>query len=117
VTRSRALQLLSGGLLAWGVLLVARPRQVAAALAPGYPADRDWVVRLLGARQVLQHAVLLATQDRPVTYAGVAVDTLHALSMLPVTRSATYGRAALISGGTAAASAALTAVLAGRDDD
>ena len=114
MTRTRALQLLSGSLLTWGAVLVVRPRQVAAALAPEYPADKDWVVRVLGARQVVQHAVLLAAHDRPVTYAGVAVDALHALSMLPVTRSATYGRAARISGGTAAASAVLTAALGGR---
>lgn len=115
MNRTRALQLLSVGLLSWGAVLVVRPRQVAAALAPEYPADKDWVVRVLGARQVVQHAVLLAAHDRPVTSAGVVVDALHALSMLPVTRSARYGRAALISGGTAAASAALTAALADRD--
>jgi hypothetical protein len=114
VTRTRALQLLSGVLLAWGAVLVARPRAVASALAPEYPADRDWVVRVLGARQVVQHGVLLAAHDRPLTYAGVGVDVLHALSMLPFTRSPRYRRAALVSGGTAAASAALTAALAGR---
>jgi hypothetical protein len=117
VTRTRALQLLSGVLLCWGALLVARPRPVTRALAPGYPADRDWVVRLLGARQVVQHGVLLAASDRPLTYAGVAVDAVHALSMLGFACSPRYRRAALVSGGTAAASAAITAALAGRPQE
>jgi len=98
--------------VAWGAVLLVRPRPVVAALAPAYPADRDWVARVLGARQVLQHGVLLMTQERWVADAGTVVDALHALSMLPVTRSPRYGRAALISGATAAGSGVLTAVLA-----
>jgi hypothetical protein len=117
VKRSRALQLLSLASLAWGAVLVARPRPVVAALAPEYPADRDWVVRLLGGRLVLQHAVALAAHDRPVTYGGVVVDALHALSMLPFAADARYRRAALISAGTAAGSGVLTAALAGRSAD
>jgi hypothetical protein len=115
VNRTRALQLLSGVSLALGAVLVARPRPVVAALAPAYPADKDWVVRLLGGRLVVQHALLLAAHDRPASYAGVAVDALHALSMLPFTASDRYRRAALVSAGTAAGSGALTAALAGRD--
>jgi hypothetical protein len=114
VTRTRALQLVSGALLSWGAVLLVRPRAVAGALTPEYPADRDWVARLLGARLVVQHAVVLALPDRTLVYGGVAVDALHALSMLPFTGSATYRRAALISAGTTGASGALTAALAGR---
>jgi hypothetical protein len=96
-------------------VLLLRPRPVVGRLAPEYPADKDWVVRLLGARLVVQHAVVLAAHDRRRTaHGGVAVDALHALSMLPLAGSATYGRAALISAGTTGASGALTAALAGR---
>lgn len=112
MNRFRAQQLLSVANLAWGAVLLVRPRPVVGRLAPEYPADRDWVVRALGARQVLQHGVLLATRQRWVADAGAVVDGLHALSMLPVTRSPRYGRAALVSGATAAGSGALTAVLA-----
>jgi hypothetical protein len=117
VTRTRALQLLSGVSLAWGAVLIARPRPVVAALAPGYPADKDWVVRLLGGRLVVQHAALLAFSDRPATYAGVVVDAIHALSMLPWTADPKYRRAALISATTAAGSGILTTALAGRGKD
>jgi hypothetical protein len=114
VTPTRALQLVSAASLAWGAVLLLRPRPVVGRLAPEYPADKDWVVRLLGARLVVQHAVVLAAHDRRTAYGGVAVDALHALSMLPLAGSATYGRAALISAGTTGASGALTAALAGR---
>ena len=110
------LQLLSVANLAWGAVLLVRPRPVVGRLAPEYPGDKDWVVRLLGARLVVQHAVVLAAHDRPVTYGGVAVDALHALSMLPFAGSPRYRRAALISAGTTGASGALTAALAGRSE-
>lgn len=114
MSSTRALQLLSAVSVAWGAVLVARPRPVAATLAPGYPADKDWVVRLLGGRLVVQHGLLLALHDRPATYAGVVVDAIHALSMLPFTADRTYRRAALISAGSAAGSGVLTVALAGR---
>jgi hypothetical protein len=115
VTSSRALRVLSAVSLAWGTALLVRPRPVVAALAPEYPPDRDWVVRLLGGRLVAQHGVLLPAPDRTLAFAGAAVDALHALSMLPVARLPRYRRAALISAGTTAATGVLTAVLAGRD--
>jgi hypothetical protein len=111
VSRPRAQQLLSAALASWGAVLLVRPRPVVAAVAPEYPADHDWVVRVLGARQVLQNGVLLATRNPALGRAGAAVDALHALSMLPVTRSPRYGRAALVSGAIAAGSGVLTAVL------
>jgi hypothetical protein len=115
VSSRRALRLLSSVMLAWGAVLLARPRPVVAALAPEFPPDRDWVVRVLGGRQVAQHAVLLAFPDRALAYGGAVVDGLHALSMLPFARDGRYGRAALISAGTAAGSGVLTAAFAGRD--
>ncbi|WP_236833173.1 hypothetical protein, partial [Blastococcus sp. KM273128] len=58
-------------------------------------------------RLVAQHAALLVRPDpRPVRRAAV-VDALHAASMLPLLTSPVYRRAALVSGGLAAATAGL----------
>lgn len=93
-----------------GLLLIARPQRVAAALAPAFPEERRWVARVLGARMVVQHATVLARPEPAVLAAGAALDLLHAASMLPFVASARYGRAARISAAVALGSA----VLAGR---
>jgi hypothetical protein len=89
--------------LAAGALLLLRPEAALARLAPEYPRQRRWVVRLLGARLVAQHAAVLAAPRPGVVRASAAVDLLHAATMVPLLRSARYGRAARISGGLAAA--------------
>ena len=99
----------AGGL--WGLALLARPRAVVRALCPELPGDRIWVVRVLGARLVVQHALVLSAPEPPVVRAAAAVDLLHAASMVPLLGSRRYRRAALISGGVAGAcSAAYAAV-------
>jgi hypothetical protein len=60
---------------------------------------------VLGVRVAAESAALLATSDRRVRMAAAGVDVLHAASMLPCLFSPRYRRAALISGGDAAASA------------
>ena len=94
-----------------GAVLLIRSRQVVAAVAPEYPPERLWAVRLLGARLVAQHAAVLVAPRAPVLRATAAVDALHAASMLPVLALPRYRRAALVSGALAAASAAGAAVL------
>lgn len=89
----------------WGLLLIVWPRQVTDTLTPDFPGDRTWLARVLGARVAAESAVLLATSDRRVRKAAAGVDVLHAASMLPCLFSHRYRRAALISGGDAAASA------------
>jgi hypothetical protein len=89
----------------WGLLLIVWPRQVTGTLTPDFPGDRTWLARVLGARVAAESVVLLATSDRRVRMAAVGVDVLHAASMLPCLFSRRYRRAALISGGDAAASA------------
>jgi hypothetical protein len=89
----------------WGLLLIVWPRQVTGTLTPDFPRDRTWLARVLGARVAAESVVLLATSDRRVRMAAVGVDVLHAASMLPCLFSRRYRRAALISGGDAAASA------------
>jgi hypothetical protein len=89
-----------------GVVLLVRPDLPAAAglAAPDLPRG---VVRLLGARRVVQAGVELAVPRRGVVLAGAAVDALHALSMLAAAlRWPRHRRAALLSAGTAALAAA-----------
>jgi hypothetical protein len=100
---------------AWGLALLARPRRVRAALCPEFPASRLWLVRVLGARLLVQHAAVMAAPGNTLVRAASAVELLHAASMHPLLRSPRYGRAARISGGVAAASAALMPVIAPRD--
>jgi hypothetical protein len=100
--------------VAWGGLLLARPRLVASALAPEFPADRDWVVRLLGARLVVQDGALLARPTRGSAVAGAVVDGIHALSMAVFLTMPRYRRAAAISGAVAAVGALSAGALARR---
>jgi len=109
-------RVLAGANLTWGLTLLLRTRPVVGALSPELPPSRWWVARVLGARLVAQHAVVLAAPERRVVRAASAVDLLHAASMLPLVRSAHYGRAARISGGVAAAYAALAPALAPRSE-
>ncbi|WP_347057306.1 hypothetical protein ABC795_11420 [Blastococcus sp. HT6-30] len=103
--RGRVARLLSAAGLAAGLLLLTRPEVVAAAVAPAFPRERLWLARVLGARLVAQHALVLAAPTASAVRLAAAVDGLHAASMLPVLGLPRYRRAALISGGLAAASA------------
>ncbi len=86
-----------------GLVLLARPEPALARLAPEFPLERRWIVRLLGARLVAQHAAVLAAPRPPVLRVAAGVDLLHAATMVPLLRSGRYGSAARISGGVAAA--------------
>ncbi len=96
---SRVLGAVSG---VWGLLLLVRPRPIIGALCPEFPETKQWVARVLGARLVVQHVVVLASPTRRHVRAAVSVDVLHAASMVPLLGSPRYRRAALISGGYAA---------------
>jgi hypothetical protein len=113
--RRTVTRLLAGLGAAWGLALLVRPRPVAAALCPEFPASRLWIVRVLGARLVAQHSAVLVAPEGALVRAASAVELLHAASMVPLLRSPGYGRAARISGGVAAASAALLGAVAPRD--
>ena len=91
--------------LAWGTALLVRPRQVVDALTPEFPAERRWLVQVLGARQVAQYAVVLLAPSPRVVRVASAVELVHAASMVPALRLPRYRRAAWISGAVAAASA------------
>ena len=114
--RRRALTRLLAGLGAGtGVALLARPRRVVDALAPEFPHDRLWLVRLLGVRLVVQHGAVVAAPTTGLVRLGSAVDLAHAASMVPFVASPRYGRVARISGGLAAGYAAIALAVAPRD--
>jgi hypothetical protein len=78
-------------------------------------APPAWIVRLLGARQLIQAAVQFAEPTPHVASLGAAADAAHAVSMIPVVAfSRRFRRAALISGGYAATSSALLATAASK---
>ncbi len=97
-----------------GLVLVARPGQVARAVSRGTPPEAR-IVRLLGARMLLQGALLAARPDRRLAAACAAVDGTHAASMVAAAvLLPRYRRAALLSAGVAVGSAAVSAMIAGR---
>ena len=100
---------MAGAGLAGGLALLIRPERIAAAVAPEFPRQRLWIARVLGARLVAQHALVLAAPTASSVRLAVAIDGLHAASMLPVVALPRYRRAALVTGGAAASFA-----LAGR---
>lgn len=73
-----------------------------------------WLIRVLGARSLVQGAATMAWPTRQAALLGAAADGTHAASMLPIVlASSRYRRAALTSAIVASATA-LAGVLAGR---
>ncbi|WP_164704388.1 hypothetical protein [Blastococcus litoris] len=102
---------------AWsGIALLTRPQQIVDAVAPAFPRDRLWLVRLLGARLLAQHGAVLATASPRLVRLGSAVDLVHAATMVPFVASPRYGTAARLSGGLAAAYAAVALASAPRSE-
>jgi hypothetical protein len=114
--RRRVTRLLAAAGAATGVVLLARPQQVVDRLSPAFPADRVWLVRLLGARLVLQHGAVVTAPRRRLVRLGSAIDLGHAASMVPFVASPRYGPAARISGALAACYAAVALAVAPRSD-
>lgn len=97
-----------------GLALLARPDDVVRTVAPRSAQPPRWVVRLLGARQLLQAGVIAAVPTRTVLGFSAAIDGLHAASMVPAgLRWPALRRSATVSGGAAAAFAALELAAAG----
>jgi hypothetical protein len=116
VGRRRLTRLLAGLGAASGLALLARPQRIVDRLCPELPRGRVWLVRLLGARLLVQHGAVLVLPDPTLVRAGSAVDLLHAASMVPLAGSARYGRAARISGTLAAAYAGIAMAAAPRSE-
>jgi hypothetical protein len=101
-------RLVAGASVAWGAVQLAAPERVVGAVQGSSPPALVWAARVLGARLVVQNAVVLGWPARTAVLAGAAVDALHALSMVPAAVVwPEYRRPALVSGGLAAASAVL----------
>ncbi len=91
---------------------------------PGYSAEQQLggpldpatlrVVRVLGARQMVQAGLALAFPAEPGLGLGVGVDALHALSMVPVAAAAPRWRRPALVSGLMAATFAVAGVLAAR---
>ncbi|MBV9802049.1 MAG: hypothetical protein JO130_02600 [Solirubrobacterales bacterium] len=74
--------LLVGARLAWGALLLAWPDRVLSEgpePAPGYVRG---AVRVLGARHLVEGALLVRRGDRTPPEWSIAIDALHGLSMV-----------------------------------
>jgi hypothetical protein len=110
--RRRTTRLLAGLGAGSGLALLVRPQRVVDGVSPEFPRSRLWLVRLLGARLLVQHGAVLAVPDGRLVRAGSAIDLLHAASMVPFVAAPRYGRAARISGALAAAYAAIGAAVA-----
>ncbi|MGY1804438.1 hypothetical protein ACI78T_14260 [Blastococcus sp. SYSU D00922] len=115
--RRRGLTRLMAAAGAWsGIALLTRPQQIVDAVAPAFPRERLWLVRVLGARLLAQHGAVLVAPRPALVRLGSAVDLAHAASMVPFVASPRYGRAARISGGLAAAYAAVALASAPRSE-
>jgi hypothetical protein len=102
----------------WGAALLIRPQELLRRLAPGSPLPPAWIVRLLGARSVVQAGTVLLRPTRGVVLAGAAVDGLHAASMIGLAvRSPSHRRPALVSAAVAVGSAVAGVATAPRPDD
>jgi hypothetical protein len=112
----RAESVLASVRAGYGAVQLATPRwsaeqQLGGPLDPG----AQQVIRVLGARQVLQAGLALAFPDEPLLGLGVGVDALHALSMVPLVVAAPrWRRAALVSALMAAAFAVAGVLAAGQ---
>ena len=90
-----------------GAALTARPAEIARAVSGPGEIPAPGVTRVLGARSLLQGAVIAAAPTRRVLLGGAGVDITHALSLLPLIAGARYRRAAGVSVAIAAANAAI----------
>jgi hypothetical protein len=73
---------LVGVRLAWGALLVAWPDRVLSEGSEPAPAYVRGAVRVLGARHLVEGALLVRRGDRSPPDWSIAIDALHGLSML-----------------------------------
>jgi hypothetical protein len=101
-------RLMQGARLVWGGLLVGAPG-IALETLTGRPATRsqEWLLRVLGARHLLQGGLDLARPTRGLLRGGAAVDLLHAATCAgAVALSPAWRRVALVDGAGAVGFAA-----------
>lgn len=96
--------------IAWGIALLVSPDRVLAKCPGPVPGYARAGVRVLGARQLVEGAVLARHARRPPPEWSIAVDALHALSMLALAAVRPGLRPAAVR--SAASALALTALSA-----
>jgi len=95
-----------------GVAMTIRGRRVAEAVSGSGAVPNPAVVRILGGRQLLQGGALLIRPESPLVIGALAVDALHATSMVGAAIVwPRYRRAALTSAAVATASAGAGALV------
>ena len=99
-----------------GAAMLIRPKAVAGLVSSGASSPNPVIVQVLGARQLLQGAAVLARTGRRWLLAGGAVvDALHAASMLGAAQWwPRYRQPALTSAAVAAGSAVVGALISRR---
>jgi hypothetical protein len=104
----------SAGLAVWGFALLAAPASAVLAATGPRPVPSEPIVRVLGARRIVQHVLVAGTSSPAIAWASVATDVLHSASMVAAARIwPQYRRAELTSAGIAAGAAVVTALVAG----
>ncbi len=99
-------RLLAGAHLLQAVALLGPSSRAVRRLTRDQNTPPTWILRVLGARILLQAAPEAVAPQRGLLQLGIGVDLIHATSMLAAARTwPTYRRAALISAASAAASA------------
>lgn len=105
--------MLAGAHLTQAAVLLASAPPALRRVAGDCGVPPTWIVRVLGARTLVQGAAETVRPTPAVLRVGVAVDVTHAASMLLAAwRWPRYRRAALVSAGAAASSALAGALLA-----
>lgn len=113
--RTRAV---SAVLAASGLTMLVAPEWVVRRLTPDAPEPRSWIVRLLGARSLVQNVLIVIRPTRQAMQLGAAVDGLHAASMVGVAAlSSRFRRPAAVSAGIATVSALVDLAVAPQSDD
>lgn len=96
-----------------GVALLARPYETVAVLS-GHPPDRNVAIyaRILGARHLLEAAILWRRTTPIVVAAGATVDAIHAASAFALVKTQHHPRLATLNVASATTFAILDAALA-----
>lgn len=103
----------SAASVVWGCALLVAPRELARTVTGPGALPPEGVVRVLGARRVVQGVVVGATSSPAVAWLSVAVDALHAGTMVGAARIwPQYRKAELTSAAIALGSALVTSWVA-----
>lgn len=104
----------AAGTMTVGAALLVRPTQAGRWASSGHPPPTV-VVRILGARQLIQGIVVAVRPSQGIVVTGALVDLTHAASMIVIASLRRDDRrAALLSAALAGASAAVGAAVARR---